>query len=223
MRPVLTLLTTVLVLAGAVLGAGLASPEADAAAAAARAALAQRLGLEPAAVEVVEVARAEWPDACLGLPAPDELCAQMLVPGYRVLLRAEGGTHEARTDLAARTVRLAEAAAAAAAPEGVRLETPAPQEAVTSPLVVRGAARGSWSFEGAFTARLLGPTGAELAVAPAELLGPWTTEDFVPFEAELAFEAPAGAALTLVLERANPSGLPENAEELRVPLTAAAP
>jgi hypothetical protein len=29
----------------------------------------------------------EWPDACLGLAAPDEACAEVITPGYRIIMR----------------------------------------------------------------------------------------------------------------------------------------
>ncbi len=71
--------------------------------------LARRLRIEPAAVEVVQIAFAEWPDACLGLPAEDEICAMMITPGYAVSLLAGGQRYELRTDLEARRVRIASA------------------------------------------------------------------------------------------------------------------
>ncbi len=50
--------------------------------------LAESLGEDPGALAVLDYAPAEWPDACLGLPAPDELCAQVITPGWRIVLRA---------------------------------------------------------------------------------------------------------------------------------------
>ena len=100
----------------------------------------------------------------------------------------------------------------------VQLATPLPGEDVTSPLRVEGRARGTWYFEGDFPIRLFGPDGEELAVAVAQAEGPWMTEDFVPFSAELTFDAPADACLTMVLEKDNPSGLPEHDDEARVGL-----
>ncbi len=44
------------------------------------------------------------------------------------------------------------------------------------------------------------------------------TAEFVPFRAVLTFAAPATERGTLVLEKDNPSGLPENADELRIPI-----
>lgn len=59
--------------------------------------LAGRLGLSSDAIQLVAVEPATWPDACLGLPQPGEMCAQVLVEGYRVLLQAGGVVYEYRT------------------------------------------------------------------------------------------------------------------------------
>lgn len=102
----------------------------------------------------------------------------------------------------------------------IRVSAPAAGGTVTSPVRVTGEARGTWYFEGSFPVRLLDDDGRELAVAPARAGGDWMTEAFVPFEAVLAFDPPApGTRGTLVLERDNPSGLPEHAGEIRVPVT----
>jgi hypothetical protein len=108
---------------------------------------------------------------------------------------------------------------ASALAEVIRVTQPLPGAAVTSPLEVRGEARGTWYFEANFGLSLRGPDGAELAAGFATAQGDWMTEDFVPFTASLEFDlpAPAGAAL-LVLEKANPSGLAEHDAALLVPV-----
>jgi Immunoglobulin-like domain of bacterial spore germination len=101
----------------------------------------------------------------------------------------------------------------------IRVSSPAPGAMVASPLRVVGEARGPWFFEASFPVRLLDAAGRAIAVGQARARGEWTTERFVPFEATLHFRAPAsGTSGTLVLERDNPSGLPENADEIRVPV-----
>jgi hypothetical protein len=44
------------------------------------------------------------------------------------------------------------------------------------------------------------------------------TPAFVPFEATLSFTPPASRTGTLILAKDNPSGLPEHAAELRIPV-----
>jgi hypothetical protein len=68
-------------------------------------ALAQGLGLDPGAVEVMAYEAAEWPDACLGLPDPGEACAEVITPGWRIRLRAAGDEYEVHTDTLGTVVR----------------------------------------------------------------------------------------------------------------------
>jgi hypothetical protein len=99
----------------------------------------------------------------------------------------------------------------------ISLSSPAPDATVTSPLVVTGEARGSWYFEASFPVRLLDSNGNELAVAPAQAQGDWMTTDFVPFSVTLTFTT-TDTSGTLVLEKDNPSGLPENADSISIPV-----
>ena len=88
---------------------------------------------------------------------------------------------------------------------------------ITSPCVVAGEARGPWYFEASFPVKLVDEAGAVIATAPAQARGTWMTPEFVPFEATLTFTTSAGAG-TLILEKANASGLPEHADSVRVPV-----
>jgi hypothetical protein len=100
----------------------------------------------------------------------------------------------------------------------IRLDAPAPQALVRSPLEIRGEARGGWFFEASFPVKLLDASGHVLAQTHADAQGEWMTEAFVPFRAQLEFAAPSAQSGTLVLEKSNPSDLPQNAGELRVPV-----
>jgi hypothetical protein len=86
----------------------------------ARKALAEKLGLTPEQIEVIEAEEVEWPDPCLGVPEPDELCAMVITPGYRVVLEAEGQRYELRTDLTGETVRMDRSNPAESAIEAAR-------------------------------------------------------------------------------------------------------
>ncbi|HXK40433.1 MAG TPA: GerMN domain-containing protein [Candidatus Paceibacterota bacterium] len=98
------------------------------------------------------------------------------------------------------------------------VESPRPNEQVTSPLVVSGKARGGWFFEASFPVELLGAQGEVLAFVPAQAGGEWMTEDFVPFSATLSFDIGAAQQGTLVLMKDNPSGLPEHDAQIVLPL-----
>jgi hypothetical protein len=69
------------------------------AAAAAEQQLGQELDLPVDEIDLVSFERVEWPDACLGLAEPGELCAEVLTPGWRVTLNAQGQQYEFHTDM----------------------------------------------------------------------------------------------------------------------------
>jgi hypothetical protein len=102
----------------------------------------------------------------------------------------------------------------------VTLTSPTRGGTVASPLSVAGMVPGSWSQEGQFTLRLLDADSNVLTEGAAKLDGDWMTENQVPFTATLTFEnAPAvGSSGILILEKANPSGMEENADSVSVPI-----
>jgi len=100
----------------------------------------------------------------------------------------------------------------------IRINKPRPNEMIKSPLEIEGEARGYWFFEGDFPIKLIDENGTELSVGFAKTSSEWMTEDFVPFEAELEFQKSTTKKGTLILEKDNPSGLPENADELQIPV-----
>lgn len=60
--------------------------------------LSEELGIAREEIVVDGWEPVEWPDACLGLAQPDELCAQVITPGYRVVFLAQGQEYVAHTD-----------------------------------------------------------------------------------------------------------------------------
>jgi hypothetical protein len=100
----------------------------------------------------------------------------------------------------------------------IRIADPRPNQEVISPINTEGEARGFWFFEADFPIKLLDDKGNELANGFVRATKGWMTEDFVPFEGLLEFTITEEMDAILVLEKDNPSGLPENADELRVPI-----
>lgn len=92
-------------------------------------------------------------------------------------------------------------------------------ERITSPLTVTGEVPGGWSFEAVFPVVLTDWDGKIIAQSQARLTDDWMTDELVPFEVTLEFEKPTykntGA---LILQRDNPSDLPENDDALEVPV-----
>lgn len=72
--------------------------------AAARQVLAQQIRTVPEAIRVISLEAVDWPDGCLGVYAPGVSCIQVIVPGYRIVLEAEGRRYTYHTDREGRWV-----------------------------------------------------------------------------------------------------------------------
>lgn len=83
----------------------------------AQAALAAHLGIAPEAVTLISSEPVEWPNACLGLARADEMCAQVITPGYRFVLEAAGQRYTLHTDATGNQVRMAPIGIGAELPE----------------------------------------------------------------------------------------------------------
>lgn len=68
------------------------------AALAARQALAQQIGISPEEIMFGIVEAVDWPDECLGIQAQDQQCTQVITPGYRIPLSANGKLYEYHTN-----------------------------------------------------------------------------------------------------------------------------
>jgi hypothetical protein len=66
-------------------------------------------GIAVEQITVVSTTAEEWPDGCLGAPEPGELCTEALVPGFRIVLSANGQVYEYRTNQDGSLVRAAPA------------------------------------------------------------------------------------------------------------------
>lgn len=60
--------------------------------------VAAQLQMAPAEVTVVAAEAVDWPDACLGAGSPQEGCALVVTPGYRITLAANGVEYVYHTD-----------------------------------------------------------------------------------------------------------------------------
>lgn len=66
--------------------------------------LAEELDLSPDLVGVAKIEAVNWSDASLGCAEPGKSYAQVVTPGYRILLEAEGEQYEVHTDEAGKNV-----------------------------------------------------------------------------------------------------------------------
>ena len=103
----------------------------------------------------------------------------------------------------------------------IRLDSPRPNDTIESPLVVKGQARGYWFFEADFPVMLVDWDGRIIATGIARAQDEWMTKEFVPFEATLDFTVDPNvysARGALILQRNNPSDLPQNDNALEIPI-----
>jgi len=102
----------------------------------------------------------------------------------------------------------------------ISLESPRPNDVVSSPLLIKGQARGNWFFEASFPIVIVDWDGLIIGSAIAQAQGDWMTEDWVDFTATLEFTPNTAVSNrgALILQRDNPSGLPEFDDALEIPV-----
>lgn len=111
----------------------------------------------------------------------------------------------------------------------IRVYTPQPLSVITSPFTVYGEARGPWYFEADFQltlvdwdGRIIAESYATARLDPNDPESTWMTEEFVPFEGTIEFELSEENRVynrgALIFQKANPSGSPEQADALEIPI-----
>jgi hypothetical protein len=89
--------------------AGIAEADLPGAALNVRQAMAQQLGVNPTDIVVLEAEAVDWSDSCLGAGGPAEMCAQVITPGYRIVLEVNGEQYLVHTDADGNNYRLVDA------------------------------------------------------------------------------------------------------------------
>lgn len=89
---------------------------------------------------------------------------------------------------------------------------------IDSPVTVQGQARGVWYFEASFPVKVYDANDVLLGTGVAQAQSDWMTEDFVEFVASVTYTTPTTATGTIVLEKDNPSDLPEHDNSLSIPI-----
>lgn len=104
----------------------------------------------------------------------------------------------------------------------IQVDMPEPNTVITSPLTVRGEARGPWYFEATFSVVIVDWDGRIIGEGFATAQDEWMTEEFVPFEGTITFNAATATQVSnrgsIIFQKANPSGLPENDDALEYPV-----
>ncbi len=100
----------------------------------------------------------------------------------------------------------------------IAVTSPKQGATVSRTFTVSGQARGGWYFEANFPLEVLSNTGTRLVQSPVAAQGEWMTSNFVPFTVEVTIPGNYTGPATLVLHNDNPSGLPENAKSVSIPI-----
>lgn len=83
---------------------------------------AKRTGIAPGKFKITEYSRETWPNGCLGIAEPDQICTQALVPGWRVVISDGSRTWVYRTNSNGRTVSLENESVSSNTPKSDRLD-----------------------------------------------------------------------------------------------------
>lgn len=68
--------------------------------------LANRTGIAPGKLKITNYNQQTWPNGCLGISEPDQICTQALVPGWQITVTDGQKTWIYRTDNSGRNIRL---------------------------------------------------------------------------------------------------------------------
>lgn len=88
---------------------------------------------------------------------------------------------------------------------------------IKSPVTVQGKARGSWFSEGALPIEITDSHNIVIAMAPAQADSEWMTTDYVDFSVTIPFSTKQPFGF-IVIKKDNPSGLPENDAQFKIPV-----
>jgi hypothetical protein len=99
------------------------------------------------------------------------------------------------------------------------LLSPKSGDTISSPVTIKGEARGTWYFEASFPIVIVNWDGLIIGEGIAQAQSDWMTEDFVPFEAVVNFETPSYSDRgAIILKNDNPSGDPARDKAIEVPI-----
>lgn len=67
---------------------------------------AQKFGVSLDRVKIIKLEPVEWPNACIGASQPDEMCAQVITPGYQIQVDINGRTYIMNSDASGKVIRI---------------------------------------------------------------------------------------------------------------------
>lgn len=63
------------------------------------------LGVDVETIQLKSIDEMEWPDGCLGLPEADEVCTEVITPGWLLVFEANGQEYRFRVDQTGTVIR----------------------------------------------------------------------------------------------------------------------
>lgn len=107
----------------------------------------------------------------------------------------------------------------------IMIQQPRPNSFIGNGQLIVGEAVGTWFFEASFPIKLLDTNGNIVASTTAHALDNWMTTKLVRFTATLNFTSFPVKIETwsLVFQKDNPSGLPENDDSIKIPVLVSPP
>ena len=101
------------------------------------------------------------------------------------------------------------------------IDTPTPNERISSPITISGKARGTWFFEASFPIVIVNWDGLIIGEGIATAQSDWMTTEFVPFTATITYTLDPATPYdrgAIILKKDNPSGLPEHDDAREIPI-----
>ena len=63
------------------------------------------LGVPVESIQLESIEQTDWPNGCLGLPEPEEVCTEVVTPGWLLVFSAEGQEYRFRVDQTGTVIR----------------------------------------------------------------------------------------------------------------------
>jgi hypothetical protein len=67
--------------------------------------ISQTLGVAVENIQITKVEQMDWPNGCLGLPEGDEVCAEVVTPGWLLTFNINGQEYKYRVDKTGTVIR----------------------------------------------------------------------------------------------------------------------
>ena len=67
--------------------------------------ISQILGVPVESIQLESIEQMDWPNGCLGLPEPEEVCTEVITPGWLLVFNVDGQDYRFRVDQTGTVIR----------------------------------------------------------------------------------------------------------------------